>query len=141
MDVLDFNNLNYWAVVAAVVFNQLLGATWYAAFSRPWMAAVGLSKKDMEAMKGTPRQWYPYLVSVGASILSVTALALLIGGLGVDNFLGGLSLGLLVAVSFVLTANGVNYAFEGRSLKLFLINGGYPLISYGVIGAVLAVWT
>ena len=28
-----------------------------------------------------------------------------------------------------------------RSLKLFLINGGYPLIAYSVIGILVAPWT
>ena len=38
-------------------------------------------------------------------------------------------------------ANAINYAFEGRSLKLFLTNGGYPLISYSIIGILVATWT
>ena len=30
---------------------------------------------------------------------------------------------------------------DSLSLRLFLINGGYPLISYSVIGILLRVWT
>ena len=140
MDIFNFNDFNYWAIIVAVIFNQLLGAAWYAAFAKPWMAGVGRTKKDIEAMKGTPRQWYPYLISTGASILSVSTLALLISSLGINSALGGLSLGLLVATGFILAANGTNYAFEGRGLKLFLINGGYPLISHGASGLLLAIW-
>jgi hypothetical protein len=33
----------------------------------------------------------------------------------------------------------VNYLFEGRSLKLFLINGGYNVAMFTVMGAVLGV--
>ena len=53
MDNLDLGSLNYWAILAAVVFNQVLGAAWYSGLAKPWMAEVGLTSDDMEAMKGT----------------------------------------------------------------------------------------
>ena len=68
-------------------------------------------------------------------------LALLAQGLGADGAGEGLGLGLLAAIGFIFTSNAINYAFEGRSLKVFLINGGYPLVSYSVIGILLATWT
>ena len=141
MDNLDLGSLNYWAILVAVVFNQVLGAAWYSALAKPWMAEVGLTSDDMEAMRGTPRQWYPYMVAVGAAIVFTLVLALLAQGLGADGAGEGLGLGLLAAIGFIFTSNAINYAFEGRSLKLFLINGGYPLVSYGVIGILLSVWT
>lgn len=140
MDNFDLGSLNYWAILVAVVFNQALGAAWYSSLAKPWMAESGLTVEDLEAMKGTPRQWYPYVLAVGAAIVFTLVLALLAQGLGVDGAGEGLGLGLLAAIGFVFTAN-INYAFDGRSLKLFLINGGYPLISYSVIGILLATWT
>lgn len=141
MDSFDLGSLNYWAILVAVVFNQALGAAWYSALAKPWMAEVGLSADDMEAMKGTPRQWYPYVLAVGAAIVFTLGLALLVQGMGADGAGQGLGLGVLAAVGFIFTSNAINYAFEGRSLRLFLINGGYPLISYSVIGILLATWT
>ena len=141
MDNFDLGSLNYWAILVAVVFNQALGAAWYSGLAKPWMAEVGLTSDDMEAMKGTPRQWYPYVLAVGAAVGFTLVLALLAQGLGADSAGEGLGLGLLAAIGFVFTSNAINYAFEGRSLKLFLINGGYPLISYSVIGILLATWT
>lgn len=141
MDNFDLGSLNYWAILVAVVFNQALGATWYSTLAKPWMAEVGLTGDDMEAMKGTPRQWYPYVVAVVCAAVFTIVLALLAQGLGADSAGEGLGLGLLAAVGFIFTSNALNYAFEGRSLKLFLINGGYPLISYSVIGILLAAWT
>ena len=137
----DLGSLNYWAILVAVVFNQALGAAWYSGLAKPWMAEVGLTADDMEAMKGTPRQWYPYVLAVGAAIVFTLVLALLAQGLGADGAGEGLGLGLLAAIGFIFTSNAINYSFEGRSLKLFLINGGYPLISYSAIGILLATWT
>ena len=141
MEGFDLGSLNYWAILVAVVFNQALGAAWYSALAKPWMAEVGLTGEDMEAMKGTPRQWYPYVVAVVSGIVFTLVLALLAQGLGADGAGEGLGLGLLAAIGFIFTSNAINYAFEARSLKLFLINGGYPLVSYSVIGILLATWT
>ena len=140
MDNIDFGDLNYLAILVAVVFNQILGALWYSTLAKPWMAETGMTTEDMEAMKGTPRQWYPYALAILLAIVFTLGLALLVQGMEVDGAAEGLGLGVLAAVGFVLTSHGVNYAFEGRSLKLLAINSGYPLISYAAIGILLAVW-
>ena len=90
-------------------------------------------------MKGTPRQWQPYLLAIVSAAVFTVGLALLIQALAIDSALGGLALGLLASVGFVFSSMATNYGFEGRSLRLFLINSGYPLISYAVIGLWLAV--
>ena len=81
MEGFDLGSLNYWAILVAMVFNQALGAAWYSALAKPWMAEVGLTGEDMEAMKGTPRQWYPYVVAVVSGIVFTLVLALLAQGL------------------------------------------------------------
>ena len=141
MDNIDFGDLNYLAIIVAVVFNQILGALWYSTLTKPWMAETGMTTEDMEGMKGTPRQWYPYVIAIVLAIVFTLGLALLVQGMEADNAGEGLGLGVLAAVGFVVTSHGVNYAFEGRSLKLLAINSGYPLISYAAIGILLAVWT
>ena len=140
MDNIDFGDLNYLAILVAVVFNQILGALWYSTLAKPWMAETGMTTEDMEAMKGTPRQWYPYVIAIVLAIVFTLGLALLVQGMEADGAAEGLGLGVLAAVGFVFTSHGVNYAFEGRSLKLLAINSGYPLISYAAIGILLAVW-
>ena len=141
MDHLDLASLNYWAIIVAVIFNQALGAAWYSILAKPWMAEVGLTTEDMEAMKGTSRQWYPYVLAIVCAFVFTLGLALLAQGLNAEGAGEGLGLGLLAAIGFVFTSNAINYAFEGRSLKLFAINGGYPLISYSIIGILLTTWT
>ena len=140
MDNIDLGSLNYLAIIVGIIFNQVLGAAWYSAWSKPWMAGVGLTQKDMEAMKGTARQWYPYVIAIVSTLVFTFVLALLIQGMGADNVVDGLMLGLLASIGFTLTSYATTYSFEGRSLKLFLINSGYPLISYALIGVMLAGW-
>ncbi len=123
-----------------VIINQALGAGWYSALAKPWMAGVGLTMEDVEAMKGTARQWYPYVVAIVSALVFTVGLAVVIQGLGAEGVVEGLILGLLAAIGFIATSYATTYSFEGRSLKIFLINTGYPVISYGIIGVLLAVW-
>ena len=140
MSNIDLGNLNYLAIIVGIIFNQVFGAAWYSAWSKPWMAEVGLTQEDMEAMKGTARQWYPYVIAVVSALVFTFVLALLIQGMGAENVVDGLILGLLASVGFILMSYATTYSFEGRSLKLFLINSGYPVISYALIGILLAAW-
>ncbi len=140
MDNIDLGSLNYLAVLVGIIFNQVLGAAWYSAWSKPWMSGVGLTMEDMEAMKGTARQWYPYVVAIVSALVFTLGLAILVQGMGADNAVDGLTLGLLAAVAFNATSYATTYSFEGRGLTIFLINIGYPLISYALIGILLAVW-
>ena len=140
MDSIDLGNLNYLAILVGIIFNQVLGAAWFSVWSKPWMAGVGLTMEDMEAMKGTPRQWYPYVVAIVGALVFTLGLAVLVQGMGADGVVDGLTLGLLAAVAFIVTSYATTYSFEGRGLRIFLINIGYPLISYSVIGILLAAW-
>ena len=140
MDNIDIGSLNYLAIIVGVIINQALGAAWYSALGKPWMAGVGLTMEDVEAMKGTPRQWYPYVVAIVSALVFTVGLAVVIQGLGAEGVVEGLGLGLLAAIGFIATSYATTYSFEGRSVKIFLINTGYPVISYGIIGVLLAVW-
>ena len=140
MDNIDLGSLNYLAIIAGIIINQALGAAWYGALGKPWMAEVGLTQEDMEAMKGTARMWYPYVVAIVSALIFTLGLAVVMQGMGAEDFVDGLILGVLAAVGFIATSYATTYSFESRSLKLFLINSGYPLISYAIIGVLLAVW-
>ncbi len=140
MDYIDLGGLNYLAILVGVIINQVAGAAWYGLLGRPWMTEVGITQEDIAAMKGTPRQWYPYVVAIASAFVFTFGLALLVQGMAAEDAVSGLFLGLLAAVGFIATSYATTYSFENRSFRLFLISSGYPLISYAVIGIILAVW-
>ena len=80
-----------------------------------------------------------YIVAVLASIVIAMALATLIQSTGATD-LEGLTIALVAGVGFVATTLAASYAFEYRSLKLYLMNAGYPVISFAIIGIVLGFW-
>ncbi|MQG77483.1 MAG: DUF1761 domain-containing protein [SAR202 cluster bacterium] len=46
---LELSNINYLAVVVAVLINMVGGAAWYGILANPWMAEVGLHKEELSA--------------------------------------------------------------------------------------------
>ncbi len=43
-------------------------------------------------------------------------------------------------LGFVATSTATNYVFEGRSMQIFAINAGYPLVGMLMMGAVVGGW-
>ncbi len=136
---IDFGGINYLAVLAAVVINMAAGALWYSPvlWAKPWMALTGHTDMNMGSGSGA---MLGYAISIVASVVIALGLALLANAAGAETLSEGLTLGLLAGVAFVLTTHAANYAFEQRPLKLYLINAGYPVVSFLVQGALLGAW-
>ncbi|MGH8166597.1 MAG: DUF1761 domain-containing protein [Woeseiaceae bacterium] len=125
--------LNWLAVVLAAATAFAIGALWYSkkAFGNAWMLEVGLT--DETVARGNL-----FLIFGGTfalQLVAATALAFFLGS-GSD-WLIGLQAGLLVAVCWIATAYGITYFFEQRSLRLYLINAGYYLVLFAVMGTII----
>lgn len=126
--------LNYTAVILAAVINMVLGYVWYArkVFGNAWMADLG--KKSMELKN--PGQGYALMVL--ASLVIAYTLAKLVGYADAVGFGEGMMLGLLAGVGLVATTEAANCLYEGRPSRLFLINAGYPVVSFALMAGVIA---
>ena len=136
---LDLGSINYIAVVVAIVVNMALGAAWYSPllFAKPWMAANDLTEESISEAGSATKG---YIVAVIASIVIAFAIALFAQASGVDTAVEGLLLGLAAGLGFVATTFAASYIFESRPLKLYLINAGYPVVSFTLIGLLIGAW-
>ena len=135
----DLGNINYLAVVVGFVMNMAAGALWYSPllFARPWMALNNLTEEAIrESVSATPG----YIVSIIASVIIVLAIAVVAELAGADALIDGLLIGLIAGVGFVATTAASSYTFESRGIKHYLINTGYPISTFVIIGAVIGVW-
>ena len=133
----DQLSLNYLAVLAATVSTFLLGGLWYSPvlFGNAWMKEMGFTPESCKDTSGMGR-------IMGLAFLLELIMAInLAGFIGAKASLGfGLFAGAAVGFGWVAAAFGVNYLFERRSLRLFLINGGYLGVAFTLMGAILGVW-
>ena len=124
---------NIWAVLAAAVASFLLGGLWYSPllFGKAWQREAGLS--DAQLAGGNM-----------ALIFGLTFVLALVASFVFAMFLGprppmalGLGAGFSAGLCWVASSFGINYLFERKSLKLFLINGGYHTLQFTLIGLIL----
>ena len=80
------------------------------------------------------------MVSIFASVIIVIKLTMLAQLTGTSTAAEGVLLGLLVGVGFVVSTQLLNYTFESRSLKIYVANGDYPVVTFTTIGLLLTVW-
>jgi MFS family permease len=120
------------AVIVAALSGFALGAVWYGPlFGRRWMALVGLSPDTVR------RDFNPAKAYGLTFVLSFISAWLLGWGAGPDPTLKeGLGCGLVIGVGWVAASLVTNDLFEGRPRTLTLINSGYHVVRFVVMGLV-----
>jgi len=134
--------INYWAVLVSAIAGWLLGAAYYMALARPWMAAQGWkSEADMLGPSGKASP-VPFIASFIAELIMAWVLAgvLFHVGKGAFTVKGGIVSALLVWLGFVATTITVNYAFSQKPLTLTAIDAGHWLAVLLLMGIILGAW-
>ena len=128
--------VDWLAVLAATAIAFILGAAWYsrALFGNIWLRDVGLTE---EAVSGANMA----RTLGGAFVLQFIAAIAVSAFLGEGStWLEGLHVGLLIGLFWVATAYGVTYLFEQRPIRLWMINAGYYVVWYALIGTIIGVF-
>jgi hypothetical protein len=122
--------INPIAVVAAAASTFILGGLWYSLlFAKPWQRAAGVT--DDQLKTGAPR------IFIGSALLALVMAASLAAFIGAGGAVFGLSAGLAAGVTWVAAAFGINYLFERRPLRLWVINSAYNVLAFGVMGLII----
>lgn len=125
-------SVNWIAVLLAGSSAFIVGGLWYGLiFAKAWQRLVGL--KDEEIAKGTAK------VFGGSFVLSFIMAANLAFFIGNNDGSFGLLAGLAAGLGWVAMALGVNYLFERRSFKLYLINASYNVVTFALMGFIIGV--
>ena len=133
---MDPSKLNFYAIGAAALSTFLIGGVWYSPvlFGKAWQAETGISDEKLKTRSPAP-------------IFGTSFVLALMMAFNLAAFIGpDATLGFAVAAAFaagfgwVALGMGVTYLFESRSLKLWLIDGGYHTVSFTVMGLILGAW-
>jgi hypothetical protein len=127
--------INWLAAVVAGIVGFFPGAVWYSPlmFLKPWQADTGL-RGEGGTMSMPMRLGIGLLMSLVAALL----FAMLVGPN--PTLFYSVKFGLVVGVGFITTAFAIQYLFEGKSLRLTLINGGYHTVQFVIYGLILGLW-
>jgi hypothetical protein len=135
--------VNVVPVLVAAVATMIVGFIWYSPFlfAKAWMVAMGYDPNDKaktgEMRKGAGKL---YGMAFAASLVSAFVLAKIIEITTVNTAIYGMKVGFAVWLGFVATVQLTDKLFGRKPAKLFLINTGYQLACYLVMGTILAVW-
>ena len=128
-----FADVNWLAVLAALVAAFVLGGAWYskALFGEAWMQDVGLTEEAIESANMAR-------TFGGTIVLEAIAAIALSDFIGRNaTWLEGLHTGLWIGLLWIASAYGITYLFEQRSLRLWLINAGYYVVLYSIMGIII----
>jgi Protein of unknown function (DUF1761) len=125
-------------IIIAAVLMFVLGAIWYSPmlFAHAWSRETGITQHQP-----TPKSMLRFsallllFLLLDASVLACILASWLPG----DNWRHGLAVGFLGG-TLAATVVGMNTLFERKSIKLFLINSGYYLIGFSLMGVSVALF-
>lgn len=123
--------INIIGIIAATVTSFVLGALWFMprVFGTFWMRENGFPDDD----PGAPPQ--AYLAAFILMLIASYVLSLIIGEDA--TIMEGLRVGLAVGAAFVAVGIGILYLFERRSVTHFLVNAGYMIVAFTVMGTII----
>ncbi len=133
---MPLNEVNWLAAIISALVGYGLGAAWYMSLAKPWMAAVGLSEEDIKGPDGKQSPM-PFVIAAIANLVIAALLYGVLVHVGDFSVRRGLMSGLMIWLGFVATTQAVNYAYQMRPLRLWVIDTGYWLINLTAQGAIL----
>jgi hypothetical protein len=132
--MLDLSTLNWLAVIVAGLAYFFLGALWYS----PLLFAKPFIKYRGEITDGG--QPIDYLLTLVCDLAAALVLAIFVRLAGAETLGHGIAVGLAAAAGFAISNTFVFSIFNGVRKELWLIESGYVLVAYAVMGALLALW-
>lgn len=114
--MLSIGELNFLAILLAAVAKFMVGGLWFSPFlfGKDWLIETGLKEEEL----GSPKQ--AMITAFALCLLVSFSLAVLFQIMALD-IRTTLAVTVIIAIGVTCAQMGMSYAFEGRSLKLFLI--------------------
>ena len=132
--------MNWLAIVVAAISWFIIGGIWYSVlFKQYWIAATGMTEEKQK--QGSA------LVIFGVSFLFAFLASFFMSEFvwhedspEFHTFQHGAFHGAILGVFVILPALGTNALYEQKSWQYILINAGYWIVSFAVMGGILNIW-
>lgn len=133
--------VNWTAVIVASIVHFVVAAVWFTLLTNQWLAGIGKTKEMMMQQAGGGPVFYPYIVAFLCNIVIARVLAQVIIATSANpTAWHGMRVAFYAWGGFVATTFLTEYVFELRSVSIYLITAGYPLIGMLIMGGILGAW-
>ena len=133
--------MQFLIILLASIASMLLGMLWYSpsVFGKKWMK---LSKIDIKQINKAKKQGMAgnYIAGFISTIITAIVLKIFIMLIGVSTASEGLLVGLLASIGFIATTSLGMILWERKPLQLYTLNVSYNIVSFMLMGAILAAW-
>jgi hypothetical protein len=131
-----FSQMNYLAIITAAALYFILGALWYSPglFEAAWFRNVRIPKESEKKFTRMTASTFILLLFAAFFLDYIVELS------STDTPGEGIILGLITGAGLVGTAMSTTYLYEGKPRQLFLIDIGYHLAGFTLMGLVLGGW-
>ncbi|KND50683.1 MAG: hypothetical protein ABA06_04490 [Parcubacteria bacterium C7867-001] len=137
--------INYLSVFGATLAAIVLGTLWYGPlFGKQWMKLVGIEKPAVLTKAIKRKMMMSYLgMAITTFIMAYVfahSLVFAQSYLGIGGFPSALQGAFWSWLGFIAPVTLGVVIWEGKPWKLWLIQGGYYLVSLILMGAILTAW-
>lgn len=136
--MLEFEGINYWAVLVAWLVNVVVGAFWYSpvAFAKRWEHYTGIDIMKIPQDEANKTIGFVAL----SAIVQAFTLAVILNSLGVTTAVDGLITGAFLWLGLTAATTVGVTLYSRRSWKFLWLNSSYFLVVMAVNSMLLAVW-
>ena len=134
---MDISTINWFAVIAAALSTFLIGGLWYSPvlFGSRWAKENNFSKETLEGGNKAGIFGFAFVWSLVMSF----DLAMFLNA-KTTTVAWGVTAGFLAGFGWVGSAIFIIGLFERRSTAYMLINAGYMIVSFLVMGLIIGAW-
>ena len=136
--MLEFDGINYWAVLVAWFIYCAVGSFWYspAGFGKQWTKLSGVNIMKLPQQEANRAIMYV----VVSSLLQAFTLAVVLNSMDITTAIGGFSTGLFIALGLTAaTTVGVTF-YSRKSWKFWLLNAAFFLVTTPINAAIISAW-
>ncbi|KHO46407.1 MAG: hypothetical protein QS98_C0003G0015 [archaeon GW2011_AR3] len=133
-------SVNIYAVLVCAIANIVIGSIWYGPlFGSAWTKDAGLTPKQLKKNKQKGMAKSYIMAFIGALVMAYM-LSLFIYYTRASTVLLGMQIAFWAWLGFIATVLMGMVLWEGKPLRLFMINAFHYLIVMLVMGIIITAW-
>ncbi len=128
-------SVNPAAVVVCAVVSMVLGMLWYGPlFGKKWMELTGKKMSDMGNKADMPKLMAAAFVG---SLVAAYVMAVIVKFSSASTPVEGIMTGFWVWLGFIATVSLNMVLWEGKPVKLYVLNNAHQLVNFAIMGAII----